>query len=203
MRSASEKYKEKVQVLIEQPDLAADILNTYTDFIIGMCQSCLEEGLTFDGLWFFSDLCYKNGMLFSPQVYRELLRPCHRRIKEWCESQRIPLMLHCDGDIREFIPLLIEVGFDAIQPLEARCGNDVRDLKQIYGNDIVFFGNINADVMSYGSDAEIEAEIATKITIAKAGGGYIYHSDHSIPPTINFKRYKLVLELVRRHGAYD
>jgi len=190
-------------LLVEQPDLAADILNTYTDFVLGMCQLCIDAGTTFDGLWFSSDLCYRNGMLFSPKVYRELLRPCHQRIKQWCEQQGIPLILHCDGDVREFIPLLIEVGFDAIQPLEARCGNDVRELKRLYGTSIVFFGNIGTDVMANGSDAEIEEEVVTKVTAAKKGGGYIYHCDHSIPPTVSLQRYEQVIALVREHGSYD
>ncbi|MBI3911683.1 MAG: hypothetical protein HY320_12230 [Armatimonadetes bacterium] len=195
-------YKVGLPLLIEQPDLAADILNTYTDFVLGMCQLCVDEGITFDGLWFFSDLCYKNGMLFSPRCYRELLLSCHRKIKAWCEAQNIPLILHCDGDMRQFLPLLIEAGFDCVQPLEARCGNDVRELKRLYGTRIVFFGNISADVMAYGSDAEIEAEIAAKVTVAKEGGGYIYHSDHSIPPTVSLTRYTKVIQLVREHGAY-
>lgn len=195
-------YEVGLPLLLEQPDLAADILNTYTDFIIGMCQLCVDEGITFDGLWFFSDLCYKNGMLFSPKVYRDLLMPCHRRVKGWCDEQGIPLMLHCDGDVRQFIPLLIEVGFDCIQPLEARCGNDVRELKGQYGTQMVFFGNISADVMAYGTDEELEEEVVTKVTIAKEGGGYIYHSDHSIPPTVSFKRYGKVIALVREHGVY-
>jgi len=196
-------FETGLPLLAEQPDLAADILQTYTDFILGMCQLCVDQGMIFDGLWFFSDLCYRNGMLFSPKMYGQLLRPCHQRIKEWCRQQDIPLLLHCDGDVREFIPLLMEVGFDAIQPLEARCGNDVRELKHLYGNDIVFFGNISTDVMANGSDAEIEEEVTTKITAAKQGGGYIYHCDHSIPPTVSLERYTRVIELLREYGSYD
>ena len=189
-------------LLLEEPDLAADILETYTDFVLGMCQLCVDQGITFDGLWFSSDLCYRNGMLFSPQVYRELLMPSHRRFEEWCARQNIPLILHCDGDVRAFIPLLIEVGFDAIQPLEARCGNDVRELKREHGADIVFIGNIGTDVMARGSDSELEEEVATKIGAAKQGGGYIYHCDHSIPPTVSLARYGQVIALAREHGAY-
>ena len=111
-------------MLVEQPDLAKDILETYTDFVLGMCQMLVERGLRFDGLWFFADLCYKNGMLFSPEVYRELLLPCHRRVKEWCESQGMPLMLHCDGDVREFVPLLIEAGFDPRDEVEILVDRD-------------------------------------------------------------------------------
>ena len=189
-------------LLVEQPEMAADILDTYTDFVLGMCQLCVDRGLAFDGLWFSSDLCYRNGMFFSPRLYRELLLPCHRRIVEWCAQHDLPLIFHCDGDVRHFIPLLIEAGIDAIQPLEARCGNDVRQLKGEYGDDVVLFGNISTDVMAHGSDAELEEEVVTKIGTAKEGGGYIYHCDHSIPPTVSLSRYRRVLELAREHGAY-
>ncbi|MCS6829407.1 MAG: hypothetical protein NZ749_02070 [bacterium] len=196
-------FQNALPLIAEQPDLIADILNTYTDFLLGMCQLCVERGITFDGLWFFSDLCYKNGMLFSPRAYRELLMPCHRKVKAWCEAQGIPMLLHCDGDVRQFIPLLIEAGFDAIQPLEARAGNDVRELKTLYGTQIVFFGNISADVMAYGTDEQLEEEIRSKLTVAKEGGGYMYHSDHSIPPTVSFARYARVIALVQKYGVYE
>ncbi len=196
-------FETGLPMLAEQPDLAADVLNTYTDFTLGMCDLCRERGMTFDGLWFFSDLCYKNGMLFSPQCYRDLLMPCHRRIKAWCDAQGIPFMLHCDGDMRQFIPLLIEVGFDCVQPLGARCGNDVRDLKRRHGTDIVFFGNISADVMGSERQEDIFEEVFTKVTAAKAGGGYIYHSDHSIPPLVSLENYRYVIELVKSVGNYE
>jgi uroporphyrinogen decarboxylase len=195
-------FEDGLPLLVEQPDLAWDIMSTYTDFSLGMCQVCVDSGVRFDALWFFSDLCYKNGMLFSPRCYRELMMPLHRRFREWCTANGLPMLLHCDGDVRRFIPLLIDVGFDAIQPLEARCGNDVRLLKGQFGTDIVFFGNISADVMAYGTDEELEHEVRTKVLAAREGGGYIYHVDHSIPPTVSLARYARVLELVRECGSY-
>lgn len=196
-------FETGLPLLMDEPELSMDIMSTFTDFTIGMCQLCVDQGAKFDGLWFFSDLCYKNGMLFSPKCYREMLLPLHLKFREWCDSQGIPMLLHCDGDVREFIPLLIEAGFDAIQPLEARCGNDVRELKKIHGNDIVFFGNISADVLSNGTDAEVEEEVRTKVLAAKEGGGYIYHIDHSVPPTISFECYSKVIDLVKKYGNYD
>ncbi|MHB0999123.1 MAG: uroporphyrinogen decarboxylase family protein [Armatimonadota bacterium] len=195
-------FETGLPLLAEEPELAMDIMTTYTDFSIGMCQLCVDQGVEFDALWFFSDLCYKNGMLFSPKCYREMLMPLHARFREWCDSHNMAMLLHCDGDVREFIPLLIEVGYDAIQPLEARCGNDVRELKKLYGNDIVFFGNISADVLANGTDDEVEEEVRTKVMTAKQGGGYIYHIDHSVPPTISFPRYSKVIELVKQYGQY-
>jgi hypothetical protein len=50
--------------------------------------------------------------------------------------------------------------------------------------------------------AVIEEEIKTKVTVAKKNGGYIYHSDHSVPDNVSFQQYQRVIELVRKYGAY-
>ena len=51
--------------------------------------------------------------------------------------------------------------------------------------------------------AVLEREIGTKIPVAKRGGGYIYHCDHSIPKNVSFQQYLRVLALVRQHGRFD
>jgi len=48
----------------------------------------------------------------------------------------------------------------------------------------------------------IEEEIRTKFEVAKRGGGYIYHSDHSVPDSVSFEQYKRVIELVQKYGRY-
>ncbi len=193
-------YDRLLMRMASEPEWVREMFEVYTDFHIGMCELCVSEGMRFDGHWMSSDLCYKNGMLFSPTMFREFLTPLHRRIKQFCREADIPMLLHCDGSVGQLIPLLIEIGYDAVQPLEARAGNDVREYKKLYGTQICFFGNISADVMATTKGA-IEEEVRTKLLAAKQGGGYIYHSDHSIPPGVPFENYACVIELVKRYGA--
>jgi len=187
--------------MLDEPELLTQMMSDYTDLLVATCELAVEQGMEFDGLWMFADLCYKNGMLFSPAAYRALIEPHHRRIAALCRKHGWPMILHCDGDVRRFIPLLIESGFDCIQPLEARAGNDVRELKPRYGERIVLFGNISADAMARGG-RELEEEVRSKVLAAKPGGGYIYHSDHSVPPTVSFDSYRRVIELARECGRY-
>ena len=56
--------------------------------------------------------------------------------------------------------------------------------------------------MSAEDPKVIEEEIKTKISVAKQGGGYIYHSDHSVPDDVSFEQYKRVIELVHKYGRY-
>ena len=77
---------------------------------------------------------------------------------------------------------------------------DVVALKQQYGRDMAYMGGVDVRLMT---DAmAIEQEIARKVPAAMKGGGYIYHSDHSIPKNVSFAEYEHVLDLVRRYGAY-
>ena len=63
-------------------------------------------------------------------------------------------------------------------------------------------GGIDVRAMAHPDPAVTEQEIASNIPVAKQGGGYIYHSDHSVPDNVSFEHYCQVLELVRKHGAY-
>jgi uroporphyrinogen decarboxylase len=100
------------------------------------------------------------------------------------------------------IPHFLDAGFCALNPLEAKAGLDVRRLKAEYGDRLVLYGNIDVRALS-GTRSEIEREIRDKVTAAKEGGGYIYHSDHSVPNSVSFENYAYAIDLVRRYGSYD
>lgn len=193
-------FERAMDAMISEPEFFDDIIGTYTRFVLKLCGHALKKGLRCDAIWFFADLCYKNGMLFSPRMYRERFQQYHRMVRQFCDEHHLFLILHCDGDVRQFLPLLIETGFDCIQPLEARAGNDVRELKKKYAGKICLFGNINMDVLARGDRVEIADEVISKVEAAKKDGGYIFHSDHSVPPTVSFDAYCLAHELARKHG---
>lgn len=195
-------FERALSAMVSESELIEEIISDYTSFILKMLNISWERGIRYDALFLFSDLCYKNGMLFSPRTYKERFMQYHHLIKKYCNEHNMYLIIHCDGNIKELLPLLIEVGFDCIQPLEARAGNDVRDLIEEYRDAITFFGNINMDVLSRGNKDEIEEEVLTKIEAGKKYGKYIFHSDHSVPPTVSFDSYIQACEIAKKYGVY-
>jgi len=173
--------------MLQKSELIYNMIGTYADLLIEMYKIMVEQNVEIDGVWLRGDLCYKNDMLFSPKVYDRLVYPHHKRIADFFNARKIPVIQHCDGDVRQYIPLIIKAGFKAIQPLEAKANNDIRELKKKWGDKIAFIGNINVIALS-GSKKEIE-EVRSKILVAKEGGGYVFHSDHSIPPTVSWENY--------------
>jgi uroporphyrinogen decarboxylase len=194
-------FEQSLMNLALEPALMVDMFEAHTDLVIGTLDRAQSLGIVPDGLFLVEDLGINTGPMFSPRQYRQLLYPCHRRLGEHLHGMGIAYFIHSDGDIRVLIPDFINAGIQVLQPLEARLGLDVRVLKREYGSDLCFMGNIDATRMD-GHPTEIEAELREKITIARQGGGYIYHSDHSVPPTVSWERYHWVIDRVRRYGTY-
>jgi uroporphyrinogen decarboxylase len=86
--------------------------------------------------------------------------------------------------------------------LEVKAGMDLVKLKGLWGDRLAFMGGIDVRAMAHPDPKVIEQEIASKIPVAKQGGGYIYHSDHSVPDNVSFEQYSRVIELVHQYGAY-
>jgi uroporphyrinogen decarboxylase len=63
-------------------------------------------------------------------------------------------------------------------------------------------GGIDVRLMALDDPKPIEEEIKRKIPVAKEDGGYIYHSDHSVPKNVSFQNYKRVINLVKKYGIY-
>lgn len=188
--------------LAEDPGFFEDMVAAHSEMTLELLGNLLARGEKPDAIWFFSDLCYRNGMFFSPRIYREIMMPYHCQFADFCHENDMFLILHCCGGATNLIPLLIESGFDCIQPLEARAGCDVRSLKPQYGDQITFFGNMNMDIFATNDRGAIREEVTSKLLAAKPGGGYIYHSDHSVPPTVSFDSYRYAVELARELGQY-
>ena len=184
------------------PEFVKDMVDTLADLILASMNMVAEEGIEFDALWLYNDMGYRNASLFSPRMYREIIQPSDARL--WTRAHELgkQTILHSCGCVKELIPDLIDAGLDCLQPLEVKAGMDLKELKPAFGDDLAFFGGIDVRLMEDPDPAGIEAEIREKFAAAKPGGGYLYHSDHSIPKDVSFERFQHVMRLVRDHGRY-
>ena len=189
------------QMMMDDPETIADCMMSYATLTTGQYEILEELGCEYDGVFMYADLGYRNATLFSPKLYDEVVFPAHKHIADWLNARGKPLICHSCGKIDVLIPRFIEAGFAAIQPLEAKCGQDVRDLKDLFGGQITFFGNIDIRALS-GTKQDVYNEVMGKLPKAMEGGGYIFHSDHSVPPTVSFENYCYAVELVKEHGVY-
>ena len=154
-----------------------------------------------DGFVIWGDVACKKGMLFSPAFWRAHFKPGVKALIEECHSHGLPVIYHGCGNVNRIFGDFVELGVDAYNPLEAKAGLDVIDLRRRFGHSIGFCGNMDVQLWAGGTFDDLRAAVLTRLNAAK-GGGYIFQSDHSVPGDVSGERYDYVVKLVREYGRY-
>jgi uroporphyrinogen decarboxylase len=186
--------------LAEDPEWIVDMWKTELETDLALLDLIWEAGYTFDSIMWYDDMGYKQNQFFSLRMYRNLLKPFHQKAIDWAHAKGIPAHLHSCGDVRPFVPELVSMGLDALNPLEVKAGMDPVLLKEQYGKDLVFHGGINA--VLWDQPDVIQAEMERVVPVMKENGGYIFSSDHSVPSTVSLEDFKRIVELAKKLGSY-
>ena len=185
----------------EDPEWMSDIFNTYLDIDIAVYEKIWDAGYRFDCISWPDDMGYKGTTFFSLDMYRDIIKPIQKRAVDWAHNRGVYTRLHSCGNVMSFVPDLVEIGIDALNPLEIKAGMDPVKLKETYGDVLTLHGGVNA-VLWDDRDA-IVAEIERLVPILKQNGGYIFSSDHSIPNSVSLSNFAAIIETVKRAGAYN
>jgi len=188
-------YLETMMAFVEDRDLLTEMTTAYTDLVCATIRRGLAQGIVPDGVSLTEDLGTTHGMLMAPEAWRAVLKPCYMRVFDLAREHGITRFMHSDGRIHAILDDLVDAGLEALNPIDAGSGMDLVELKGRYGGRLTLFGGISARDMH--DAAKSNAEIDRKIPVAAKGGGYIFHSDHSVPPTVSLARYQEILERVR------
>jgi uroporphyrinogen decarboxylase len=152
------------------------------------------------------DLGGQDGPLFSPDVYRKFFKPRERRLIDIVKKRsRAKVYFHSCGAIREYIPDLIEIGVDALNPVQVQARNmDSAGLKRDFGKQLSFWGggaNPNA-VMSRGTPEDVRREVKKRIEDLAPGGGFVFASVHNIQSDVPPQNVVAFFESALEYGKY-
>jgi hypothetical protein len=154
-----------------------------------------------DGIVIWGDFAYKSGTFMHPDYWRENYKPCVKAIAEYAHSQGLMVIYHGCGNVNAVFEDFIQAGIDAYNPLEVKAGMDAVELRRRYGHKIAFCGNNNVQLWETGDTEKIKHEILRNLSVAE-GGGYIFHSDHSVSSNVSGYTYDRIVQLVRQYGNY-
>ena len=194
-------FTETLMLMATEPELMNRIFEACADQIIGTYEAVAAKGAVFDGNWAGGDIACTKGPLFSPKMYRDLLKPHHKRIFTYFNDRDMPTLYHGDGNNQLLIEDFIDAGVRALHPLEVKAGMDILELKPKVDGRLVLFGGIDVQELSKGKK-EIEKEIRTKVPVAMEGGGYIYCVDHSVASSVSLENYEYAQSLIDEVGQY-
>jgi uroporphyrinogen decarboxylase len=181
------------------PDWVKDMVMTYANFTIKHLEALFaEEGLP-DAFWFYEDMGFKERPFMSPAMYGEIVQPGHQLLFDYAHSHGRKVIVHSCGCVALLVPGLIEAGMDCLQAMEVKAGMDMPTLCKEFGHRISFCGGVDIRIVASNDRKRIDEELDRKIRpVLKAGSGFILHSDHSIPPEVEYDTLRYFFEHGRR-----
>jgi uroporphyrinogen decarboxylase len=191
--------------LVLDPGWIHDYNRVYTNFYKMHFDYIFQEVGLPDGVWLYEDLGYKNGLFASPKVLEQLIFPYYKEIVDFFHAYDLPVVLHTCGSTAEAMPLIVQAGFDALNPMERKAvGNDPFVFAEMYGDRVAFVGGLDARVFESNDRELIRREITEYIEGMKVRGArLVFASDHSISPNTRYESYLYALEVYREHMWYE
>jgi uroporphyrinogen decarboxylase len=189
--------------LILDPGWIKDYNRVVTDHYKTHYAYLIEQAGKPDGVWVYEDLGYKNGLFCSPAVLAELIFPYYAELVAFFHEYDLPVVLHACGGIEAALDLIVDAGFDALNPMQVSAGCDALRFAEKVGDRIAFVGGLDARVIESGDRDLIRRESARLIEGMKSRGArYVFGSDHSISTNVDYDDFRFMLDVYREHMAY-
>jgi uroporphyrinogen decarboxylase len=160
-----------------------------------------------DVVHFEDDLGMQDRPLLRPELYRALVRPYHSRLFHFARTHcQAYLLLHTDGAVAPFIPDFIEMGIDALHPIQVSAiGMETRALKREFGRDIAFWGGgcDSQSILPFGGREQVVAEVKRRIDDLAPGGGFVFSSIHNVQAGVPVENVVAMFQTAREYGVYQ
>ena len=152
------------------------------------------------------DLGAQTGPLISPETFRARIKPFMAELYSFIkEKYNKKILLHSCGAIRPLISDLIEIGVDAINPVQISADDmEPASLKAEFGNHITFWGGgvDTQSVLNKGTPEDVRKQVKENIQIFKHGGGFVFAQVHNILPGVPFENLKAMYETFNEFAEY-
>jgi len=181
-----------------EPEWIATMADDYANLHIRLWDILFEKHGLPDGIWMYEDLGFKERPFMSPDMYRELVQPAHAKTIKYCHDRGLKVVMHSCGFIEPLLPGMVEAGIDALQVIEVKAGMDPLRIRNNFPT-LPLIGGIDVRTLSTNNRDIIRRELEAKIPILKHHG-FVLHTDHSVPKTVDFETYSFFVEEGLRLG---
>jgi uroporphyrinogen decarboxylase len=153
-------------------------------------------------LWLADDLAYGSGPLVAPKLMRQMLFPWYRRIAAIAHDADLPLIFHSDGDLGPILDELVDIGFQALQPIEPNS-MDIAALKARYRGRLCLVGNLDlGSTLALGTPQQVRDEVRQRIRAIGPGGGYCVGSSNTVTNYVPLENLRAMIEATFAYGRY-
>jgi uroporphyrinogen decarboxylase len=182
--------------LYDNRPLVEKLFDIYFDWSYAVAERASRLG--FDVYCTNDDFAFKTGMMFSPKMFRSMLLPRYKKLRE---KIGLPWVVHSDGNIYEALEIFAEAGVDGVHPCE-NAAMDIRAAKKNFGEKLCILGNVDMDLLGAGSPAQVDAEVRGLIRDLAPSGGYIVTSGNSLASYLKTDNVLAMSAAVQKYGGY-
>lgn len=179
--------------MAEDPGFAADLLERIAQIQLVLIQRFLALGV--DGGYFGDDYGAQSHLLFSPSMWRTLIKPRLDRMFAPFREAGLPIIMHSDGQIAAILPDLVEIGLTAINPVQPEV-IDHAWLRRTFGNRLACYGGVSTQtVLPQGSPQEVRQAVANCLSVlAPADTGLVLGPSHRLMRDVPMENVEALLK---------
>lgn len=190
------------------PELVHHYFNRLTNKYMYDLERYMEAvGDYIDVVQFGDDLGMQDSPLISVEMYREMVKPYHKRMFQFVQKNypHVKVFFHSCGSIYDLIPDLIDAGVQVLNPVQLSAKKmDPVNLKENFGKDIVFWGGgiDTQQTLTNCKLEEIEPEVKKLINIFAKDGGFVFTQSHNIQANISPEKITTLYDSAIKHRDY-
>ena len=150
-----------------------------------------------------TDFGTQNGSFISPEMYRDIYKPYHKKINDWIhENTDWKTFYHSCGAISNLLDDFVDAGIDIINPVQcSAAGMDAKALKEKYKGKLVFWGGgvDTQHTLPFGTKEAVVEEVKERMGILGEGGGYVFNTIHNVVANTPIDNLKAMYETVQKY----
>lgn len=170
----------------------------------GLALQLVKAGV--DAIWMGEDLGSQTSTLISPEDWRRMFKPRHKRMIERLrrENPDLIIIMHSDRAVAPLIDDFIEIGVDVYNPVQPNVsGSDPQELKDKYGVRISFFGGIDQQsLLPSGDLKKIRSKIKEMISILGKNRGYLLAPAHILQTDVSTGTIEAMIKAAIEYRSY-
>ncbi|HHC23846.1 MAG TPA: hypothetical protein ENK58_00315 [Desulfobacterales bacterium] len=188
--------------LYTDPEFLHRIAAMVTGYNLEQLDMLAEAGL--DVLVVEDDIASTDFPLIAPKHFKEFINPYNRKLIDRAHALGLKVVRHSDGNLWSLMDILLDSGYDGLNPLEPQAGMDLKKVKNYCGDRVCLLGNIDCQrLLPDGTPEEVGEAVRQSIEAAAPGGGYIVCSSNSLHPGVNPENCIAMFDATKKFGLYE
>ncbi len=185
--------------IYDNPKFIQHLLDRINEYWIAVGKRQIDVGV--DAILLTDDLAYRSGSYLSPKHMERFIWPTFRkRVKAF---QKVPIILHTDGNINSLLDSIVNVGLNGVHSLEPTAGMEIGEVKRVYGDKLVLLGNIDCgELLTHGTEESVRHVVRETILRAAPGGGYFLSTSNGVHQRVKPANLLAMCDACKKYGRY-